>query len=53
MHENEWNIYVIQCNSYVEAAKYAAEHDWWLHAWTWLPDTTVHSTIKVYKRVEE
>jgi len=33
-HTNEWNRFVIQCNDFYEAARYAAELGLWLHCWS-------------------
>lgn len=33
---NNWNKYIIQAPTAVEAAKEAARRDWWLHCWEWM-----------------
>ena len=42
MDENNWNKYVIECDTMREASKIAAEKDLWLHAWTWLENKNLN-----------
>lgn len=44
--------YVVRCNSFDVASRYAAQQEWALREWAWLPAYTVHSTIQVFERVE-
>lgn len=48
--EHNYHKFVIECQSYVQAAKYAASKDLWLHSWTWLPakEYAKASMIRVY-----
>lgn len=52
--ESNWRKYVIECESFVQASKYAAEQNWWLHSWTWLPakEYAQRHDIRVYVNKE-
>lgn len=45
--------YVVRCNSFYNAAKYAAEKGWHISEWAWLPAYTVQNRIQVFERVED
>ena len=40
--------YVIRCNSFDLASRVAAERNFHLSEWQWLPYYTIHDTIEVY-----
>lgn len=44
--------YVIRCNSFLLASVYAAEHNWSLREWSWMPAYTVSHNIQVFERIE-
>ena len=48
--EDNTDRWVVRCNNFDAAAKYAGEQDWSLRSWTWLPAYTVHNTIQVFER---
>lgn len=48
----ETDRYVVRCNSFYSAAKYAAEQGWGIREWAWLPAYTVQNTVQVFKRVD-
>lgn len=50
MDENT-DRYVVRSNNFASAARYAAEQNWRLSEWAWLPAYTVHSTIQVFERM--
>lgn len=47
---NSENKYVIECQSYVQAAQHAASMDLSIHNWTWLPSQRYvnHKKVTVY-----
>jgi hypothetical protein len=47
MDENNWNKYVIECDTFRNASEIAANKDLWLHAWTWLENAKL--TEKNYR----
>lgn len=34
-HAGEWDRFVIEARALVDAGRYAAARNWWLHCWTW------------------
>lgn len=44
--------YVVRCESFAAAARYAAEQNWALREWTWLPAYTISKNIQVFERIE-
>ena len=42
--------WVVRCSSFDAAARYAADQDWALREWSWLPAYTVHKTIQIFER---
>lgn len=45
--------YVVRCESFTDAARYAAEQNWSLHEWTWLPAYTISKNIQVFERMRD
>jgi hypothetical protein len=41
MDENNWYKYVIECDTMRNASIIAADKELWLHAWTWLENTSL------------
>jgi hypothetical protein len=50
MEEDYTDRWVIRCNNFEEAAKYAAVQGWSLRSWSWLPAYTIHRTVQVFER---
>lgn len=44
--------YVIYCESFYSASRFAAERGWGLSEWIWLPNRTIRSDVVVFQRTE-
>jgi len=50
MNTDRW---IVRCNNFTIASKYAAEKNWSLSEWAWLPAYTIQNTIQVFERVQD
>lgn len=51
MMDRDTDRYVVRCNNFANAARYAAEQNWHLSEWAWLPAYTVNDGIQIFGRV--
>ena len=45
--------WVVRCNDFATAARYAAEQNWALREWTWLPAYTIQKGVQVFERMKD
>lgn len=50
--ENDTDKYVIRCNSFYNASKYASENGWMTKEWAWMPAYSFRDNIQIFERVE-
>jgi len=51
--ENERRVRILYCKDFFVAGRYAAERDWWLHAWIHLTDENAPDEVVEFVRLEE
>ncbi len=42
--------WVIRCNNFYDAAKFAVSQKWTAREWSWAPAYTSNNTIQIFKR---
>ena len=44
------DTYIVRCNNFESAARYAAVQNWHISEWAWLPAYTLSPNIQVFVR---
>ena len=44
-YANQWRLFQVHCRDENDAWRFAAEQNWWLHCWDWVP--AIHDNVIV------